>query len=1804
MVMMRFFLGRVLRLRAMVRLRAGLMLLACVLASLAATQPARAQFLAGQLENLLSTEDRQVKIEGLSGALSGNVRIETVTVADRDGVWLTARDLALDWSPLALIRKNVQIQNLSAASITLARLPRASTQTEDTSSGGFSLPDITADVKRIAINEFILDQAVAGVAARLSAEGALTLAADPTQLDAQLAIRRLDQGGEINLKLGFQPNANRLELNVAASEPAGGLVANLLKLPGAPPVNLTIQGSGPFDNFSASGALDLGSERAATLNAATQNSAEGRRVMAELTALTQPFVPEAYLGSVGENLSLNANVFLRSDGVIRIDSGRLQSGPLDLTAAGTLDRSGSTNDLTVALRTGSGDPIPLAFGSQGSRTALEITSLDAKLTGAFASAGLDVAAKARTAGFEGYVLNEVEATARSPGFDLNNLVGPVALNAKARNATVSGTSTSQVALTASRVLEGPIALDADGALTSDGLTFNRATLTTGAADLTLSGQAALNFSTFLLNIQSSFQTVALSPEAVPYVGQRVAINGQARRAADGSLGVSDLVVDGDALEISGSASLTGETLAAAITGRLDQTAIANSALKGKANFTLNAAGTLSAPQVNLTASAQELEVAGRRLETLDARIAGTFAPDAPNGTIAVNGTYNGAPLALTADLASEGDVRSLRNLLLRQGRNSVSGTLALDSGNRPSGNLALDIPDASTLLALAGQSGSGDLKGSLAFAIGNGGTPVADVDLTSGGVTLGQNQLRNARIDLRVQNFVQAPLASGTVRAERLEAGGQRIQRLDAALETINNATAINASAALNDVPTRLSGDVAFTDAGTVVQLRTLTADIPNARLSLAEPATVTLGSVRTTLGTLRFDVGSGSLTASGSLADRLDLNLALERLPLAVANPFVQGLDASGTLTGTVRAGGLASAPDLDFDLSATDVRTSQTRAAKLDGVDAALTGQYRDGTATLRTARVDLGQGSIAATGTVGQSLALDLNLTDIPVALANGFVSGLDAEGLLNGTAKATGSLQNPAVTFDIAGSGISAAEVRRAGVQPLSLDVSGTYRAATVRLDTARVDVGTGRLEATGSVGRDLNLQMQIVDLPAALANGVRPGLGASGTLNGSATATGSISNPNAQFALTGRDLTTAPLRQSGLRPVALDVAGTYADGTARFERARVNVGDGSLDLSGTLGRQLDLSVTLDRLPLALANAVREDLGARGTLSGTARATGSLSAPSAEFDLRAENVSVAQTRQAGAPEIDAVAAGTFANGSATLRTARIDLGSGSLTATGTVGERLDLDVALNNIPASIAAAAAPDLAPQGTLNGRVRAGGTIAAPDVQYDLSLAGFSVQPTRDAGVGALAIAANGRFADNQVTLNSTLSGSGLQFAANGSVNVAGTPSFDLRLDGTAPLSLANRILAENGRSVNGTARINASVTGTAANPNVVGTVSTAGASFVDTGANLAVNNINATVALNGQTATLQGVTAQLGGGGTVSVSGTIGLGSGFPADLAIRVQDGRYSDGELVTIRLNAGLTLTGPLTGAAVLAGTINASEIAILVPDNLPTSISRIDLERRNTPPAVLKQLREINPNSGSSGTSGSGGISLNITLNAPNRVYVRGRGLDLELGGTIRITGPVSNLGIDGGFDLRRGRFQLLSRRLNFERATLTFDGNLVPTLDLLASSDTGEATVYVAITGPAASPSFSFTSSPALPQDEVLARLIFGQGTSDLSPVQIAQLASAAAQLAGVGGSTGLLDNLRSQLGVDDLDIRTTADGQAAVGVGRYLNENTYVGVDSTGRVSIDLDLGANVKARGAVTANGGGEVGIFYEKEY
>ena len=166
--------------------------------------------------------------------------------------------------------------------------------------------------------------------------------------------------------------------------------------------------------------------------------------------------------------------------------------------------------------------------------------------------------------------------------------------------------------------------------------------------------------------------------------------------------------------------------------------------------------------------------------------------------------------------------------------------------------------------------------------------------------------------------------------------------------------------------------------------------------------------------------------------------------------------------------------------------------------------------------------------------------------------------------------------------------------------------------------------------------------------------------------------------------------------------------------------------------------------------------------------------------------------------------------------------------------------------------------------------------------------------------------------------------------------------------------------------------------------------------------------------------------------------------------------------------------------------------------------------------------------------------------------------------------------------------------------------MTLVGDLDPMVNLVATSEGTDITVFVTVTGRASDPKIVFSSQPQLPQDEVLARLIFNRSVNDLSAFQIAQLAAAVAELAG-GSNTSLLGNLRKATGLDDLDVVTDNKGQTAVRAGRYIQDNIYLGVEAGAegdtKGTVNLDVTKHLKAKGALGTTDS-SLGLFYEKDY
>ncbi|MBC8129872.1 MAG: hypothetical protein H7Y08_06080, partial [Rhizobiaceae bacterium] len=1491
--------------RAFSRLRvAAVVALAAIVVP---TAPASAQeFLANQIEGLISSETMRVEIEGLSGALTGNIRIDSVTVSDPQGVYLTARDLAMDWSPLAIVRSRVDVEALTAASIVLERLPAAA-PADPNAEPSSGLPNITADIQRIAITEFVLGEAIAGVRARLSMNARLALENDPTRLETELDIQRLDQPGEIRASIAFAPEENRLGIDVDASEPAGGLVATLLALPGAPPVALTINGQGPLADFMANGQLTVGTEPAATLTARVADVAEGRSIAASLNVAAERFVPDAYRAYVDGGATLDVQAVLRDDGVAVIDQAALASGRISASVTGTLDRAGPQTALEIAVSGRDGAAIPLRFGAEPSQTVLDIASLNGTVAGALDAATIALNASAPTAGYGPYVASDLTARVSSEGFDIAGLTGPLAIElAAASVASPEGVT--------DRFLEGPVRIAANGALGPNGITVSGSQVTTDVANAAITGTAALNFSTFDLTLSSDFETLALSAAVIPLSGDRLQLGGSVSRAVDGALGVRDLAIRSERLIVDGTASLSGETITADVTGTVDAPEGENAAISGQAQFALTASGPSAQPDVDITLNSNGLRVNGRELADLRVAARGAFVSATPSGTVEISGTLDGAPLSgnATVETLPSGE-RRISNLAIRQAANAITGDLILTEAFAPVGTLDVAFADVGPLAALALQQMNGDLRGTIALSVNAADFPVADIDLVSTRLAVGGNVLSGADIDLSVEDYLGRPFPTGAIRATRIEAGGATVEALALDLARQGEFTRLDATARANAIPVTRGGQAQIAPTETVIALDALTADIPDAAVRLREPARLRIADGTTTLGALALDIGAGSIIVQGTAGATLELTAGLTDVPVAAANPFVTGLDATGTLTGNAAVLGAADDPEARFEINATGVETSQTRAAALAPVGAILSGQYAGGTLELQTARIDLGDGAVTARGRIGEALDVTLELDAVPAALANGFVEGIGASGALEGSVRATGSIAEPSLVFDLTGTGITAREVAEAGIAPLTLDVAGGYANDLLTLETARANIGTSSLTASGTVGQTVDLDLVMTELPVGLANAFVPGLKASGTLSGTATASGDLVNPGAVFDITGTRITAEEIAAGGIPPIELRLAGSFANGTAELQTAVANIGEASLTATGTVGRTLDLDLALNAVPVGLANGFVPGLDATGTVSGTATATGTLADPAATFALTGRDITAARIAASGIDPLSLDLAGSVADMTATIETARVTVGDGSLTASGTVGEALDLQVAMTRLPVGLVNGFVPDLGASGTLSGNATATGSLADPQATFQLSGEGISAAQIEASGIDPLVLSLDGSFAAGTATIRTARADIG-----DGSLTASGTIGQALDLDVSLeqlPVALANGFVPDLGAS--GTISGSAKATGSLADP---------AATFRIDGSNITATQIAASgvapleLDVSGRcaagTATLETALATIGDG-SIEASGTVGQ----SLDLVVRLN-------ALPVGLVNGfvpGLDATGTISGNAEATGSI---------------------------------------------------------------------------------------------------------------------------------------------------------------------------------------------------------------------------------------------------------------------------------------
>jgi translocation and assembly module TamB len=643
-------------------------------------------------------------------------------------------------------------------------------------------------------------------------------------------------------------------------------------------------------------------------------------------------------------------------------------------------------------------------------------------------------------------------------------------------------------------------------------------------------------------------------------------------------------------------------------------------------------------------------------------------------------------------------------------------------------------------------------------------------------------------------------------------------------------------------------------------------------------------------------------------------------------------------------------------------------------------------------------------------------------------------------------------------------------------------------------------------------------------------------------------------------------------------VAIDEVDNLLRGTST---ARISV---LRDETGTTLRALDLDaqaltvrangkLTTDGSTLAAQVSVPDLSALGGSYGGGASLT-------ARFDGTPQNGRLTVDGTASGLRIGNPAADRILAGNSTL-SARLGLRDGTI----------EVDEArLANPQASLSVS--------GQLEGAVRrlavdarlANLGLVVPDLQGPLTLTGSANQ---DASGYAVDLTYTGPAA-----INGTIRGTVAQSLARA----------DLALSGIGRATLTNLFISP--RALDGQMRYDLTLIGPLRLSSVAGRVTLSNGRFSDPDLGASLEGIEALAQLQGGQARVS-ATARLSTGGLIRVDGPIGLEPPFQSSLSVTLDRLRLVDPELYEVILGGAITVEGPLIGGALISGAIELDQTELRVPESGFSSASTmVDLTHVNEPAAVRETRVKaglLNSEGVAADRSVANPFRLDLTVSAPSRIFVRGRGIDAELGGQIRLTGTTDAIIPSGQFSLIRGRLDILGKRLVLSEGELNLAGRMVPNLRVVAESQGQDVVSRVTVEGPADDPTVTFSSVPQLPQEEVLAQLLFGRDLGRLSALQAAQLANAVAVLAGRGGE-GIVTRLRNSFGLDDLDVTTAEDGSTALTAGRYLSENLYteIEVEQEGgtSVSLNLDLRDGVTVRGRLENDGESGIGIFIKRDY
>lgn len=360
----------------------------------------------------------------------------------------------------------------------------------------------------------------------------------------------------------------------------------------------------------------------------------------------------------------------------------------------------------------------------------------------------------------------------------------------------------------------------------------------------------------------------------------------------------------------------------------------------------------------------------------------------------------------------------------------------------------------------------------------------------------------------------------------------------------------------------------------------------------------------------------------------------------------------------------------------------------------------------------------------------------------------------------------------------------------------------------------------------------------------------------------------------------------------------------------------------------------------------------------------------------------------------------------------------------------------------------------------------------------------------------------------------------------------------------------------------------------------------------------------------SGERLEIQQLSAQAGDG-TVTGSGYVSLAaaSGYPANFDLRLNGAQLATSDDLRVTASGNLQLVKAPNQQPVLTGTIRLPTTRYRIVRQGAAQVPTLTGVRFKPPRGRQRVTGDPEP----SPSAAFGDIALNLDIIAPNELHVSGIGLESEWRADLDVTGTAANPRIAGQVQLIRGTLGFAGRSFELTTGRIRFLGgdgsNAV--INLSAEETIEDVDVAINVTGSVSDPRITFSSSPGLPQDEIVSRILFGNSVGSLSALQAVQLAASLNALRSGGGGLNPLGKLRSAMGFDRLRILgadEAAGRGTALAAGRYITGDIYLEIVTDARgftaTQLEVALSRSLSILSKAGGTSGSNVTVRYRKTY